>query len=89
MKVKTKPVVIEAILAETYEPVIDVGNQPYAVEVDGCPCSKCGRGGLYNVVYTPEDVALSVTYYDREEAELIAEQLNDAFQNGVSKRNGK
>ena len=57
---------------------------PFIVESEGIGCDKCGAGEFWNVVFKPEDVALSTAYGDKEEAEDLAEDLNNAFRKGVS-----
>ena len=57
---------------------------PFIVESEGRGCDKCGAGEFWNVVFKPEDVALSTAYGDKEEAEDLAEDLNNAFRKGVS-----
>ena len=57
---------------------------PFIVESEGRGSDKCGAGEFWNVVFKPEDVALSTAYGDKEEAEDLAEDLNNAFRKGVS-----
>jgi hypothetical protein len=57
-------------------------NGPYVVLQEGAACERCGAGATWSVVYMPSDVALSTTYDDRDEAERLAGDLNEAFQRG-------
>ncbi len=55
---------------------------PYFIEVDQQGCSKCNAGRSWNVV-GPDGVALSTSYMEEEDAQDLADDLNDAFGKGV------
>ena len=56
--------------------------KPYRVEVEREGCERCGDGRQWEV-YDHEDVGQGgITFGTREEAEHLAEMLNDAYQHG-------
>ncbi len=57
-------------------------QRPYYVEEDSPPCSKCGKGNLYNVVNGITDIATSTLYSEKDEAEEISVELNDTYEEG-------
>lgn len=56
-------------------------KQAYRVEFDMKPCQHCGLGATYAII-GPGEIALAVTYDDKDDAEYVAEILNEAFIQG-------
>lgn len=57
-------------------------RMPYVVEVEREGCEQCGAGKQWEV-YDREDVGVGgMTFGIKEEAEHVAEMLNDAFASG-------
>lgn len=56
-------------------------NEPYFVEVDQNGCEKCGSGRTWSVV-GPDGSALGISYGYEEDADEMAEALNESFDAG-------
>ena len=56
-------------------------KQPYFVEVNNNGCSKCGHDRTWDVI-DPDGFALDRSWEDEEEADWIAEILNEAYKMG-------
>jgi hypothetical protein len=55
----------------------------YKVERDDShECPTCGHGCIWEVV-GPDDVALGVSYTDKEDADDVAEELSLAYEAGL------
>ena len=59
-------------------------DHPYFVERDPqhVTCNQCGAGSLWMVVFRPTDTSESTMYGSQDEAQDVADMLNDAFRNG-------
>ncbi|HWB15944.1 MAG TPA: hypothetical protein VG538_06005 [Vicinamibacterales bacterium] len=55
---------------------------PYVVRQDNAACDECGAGAYWSVVFALEDVALSTSFEDRDEAEHRAHEVNEAYRRG-------
>lgn len=53
----------------------------YTVEVDCGGCECCGDGKTWTVVM-PDGVAMGQSFFNSEDAESLADLLNDAFDAG-------
>jgi hypothetical protein len=58
-------------------------QRPYRIERDKPKCSECKRDTGWNVI-GPNDVALSLVFEDEEHARDYADDLNDAYEAGLS-----
>ena len=54
----------------------------YRVESADDPCTHCGSGATWDVVYKPDEIALGTTYGTKDDAEEIADDLNRAWNAG-------
>lgn len=66
---------------ETIDETIDETTEPtlgrYRVEQTDAGCPECGHGAYWSIV-RPDGVAFARDFADKEEAEDLAEMLNDA-----------
>jgi hypothetical protein len=60
---------------------VEMLGAAFRAEVDCEGCESCQAGRLWRVV-GPDDFALGTMYGDREEAEWVADCLNDAYEHG-------
>jgi hypothetical protein len=62
----------------------EIATEPYIVVANGDnACAHCNGGTLWDILYVPEDVRMSTSYGNQENAEDICEGLNSAFENGA------
>lgn len=53
---------------------------PYYVEIASRRCARCGHGGTYDVCRNdPEPIALSQSWGDKDEADWMCDQMNEAW----------
>lgn len=72
----------EATAADCYA-FMRSAPQPFRVEVDHGGCEHCAAGKTWTVV-GPDDVALSRSYEESDEAEYLCNELNDAYAFGFA-----
>lgn len=58
---------------------------PYSVSVDTNGCGHCGAGRTWMVV-GPDGYGGGQSFGDEEDAEALADQLNEAFYQGQAER---
>ena len=58
-------------------------DESYFVEVDQNGCSHCGAGRSW-IVVDPDGVGGGKTYLDYDDAQEVADMMNESFQRGVS-----
>ena len=56
-------------------------TKPFKVDIERRGCSKCGQE-IYSV-RGPDEILREISYYNREDAQYHADELNDAFRMGV------
>jgi hypothetical protein len=60
---------------------VQMKNEHYTVEVDSGPeCINCGAGTQWTVV--GDDIAIGESFGRKEDAEELAEYMNQAFEQG-------
>lgn len=58
---------------------------PYQVVEDTSrACKKCGHRTMFDVVFMPTETALGTTYGCAEEADEMADELNEAYSKGMN-----
>lgn len=57
------------------------GKEPYFVEVNNDGCSRCGHDRTWTVV-GPDGVALGQSWVDEDDAQDVADWLNEAYEAG-------
>lgn len=60
---------------------------PYRVEMDHIGCMNCKANRTWQVV-GPGEVAMATSYDDKDDADALADALNDAFEEGRVAANG-
>ena len=60
-------------------------SKPYAVERSEDGCLHCGTGGTWDVI-GPDDVAIGVSFHNRDDADEIAEWMSRAYWAGTQCR---
>lgn len=60
----------------------------YHVEKEKPACATCGCGGNW-IVIDPDGFGGSVSYDLQEDAQEVADMLQDAFQKGIAKGSGE
>lgn len=56
-------------------------TEAYRIEEAGTECPACQKGATWDVI-GPDDVALGVTYGDYGDADYMARELNNAYEQG-------
>jgi len=59
-------------------------NKPFKVQVDSKGCNVCGSNKTWGVTNTLDDSTLGVAYEDKRDARWLANQLNEAFEDGYN-----
>lgn len=61
----------------------------YIVIEDTPGCGKCGSDGIWMVCDTKEDICVGTSYLDKDDADDLAELLNQAFNDGIQEARGE
>ena len=56
-------------------------DEPYTVIVDDKPCKHCDNGMTWTIE-GPDGIAIGRSFYDKEDAEDLADDMNHAFGEG-------
>lgn len=56
--------------------------RPYKIELGHKGCECCGKGQLWDVVFEPTDCAGGTSYSNKNDAQEMADELNDAYDYG-------
>lgn len=60
-----------------------MSDTPYYVDVDEVGCEKCKHGMYFTIVFRPTETAEGISYGDEDEAQELADRLNDAYSKGA------